>query len=378
MILINSAQSHQGLHWKIDLHGHLHEFYLKSDEALAPNDSSFPLALFTSMLKGEPVQLPVPCCETLFKNSKQIVDQFRGWFPELAVPQFVDPQTCLRSPAKNPRVGLFFTCGVDSFYSLLQNQQEITDLIFVHGFDIDLDNHELREEVSEAVREVARHFGKNLIEVETDVRKFLEQGLKLHWPYSHGAALATVAHSLSHLISKVYLASSHATPDVSKWGTHPHVDPHWSSSALQVVHEGYEATRIDKLRRIAQSAFALSKVRVCWENRSNHYNCGECEKCIRTMLAMRIAGCLNEASTFARPFEMKSLKVIDRFDEVDRYYLRENRKALAATGGDLELLKQLDAMLAPPTLMEQTLYRIGKTKRVKRFKKRLKRLRERI
>jgi hypothetical protein len=44
-------------------------------------------------------------------------------------------------PPKEERVGMFFPAGVDSFYTFLKHQEKITDLIYLHGFDVSLDNY---------------------------------------------------------------------------------------------------------------------------------------------------------------------------------------------------------------------------------------------
>lgn len=80
------------------------------------------------------------------------------------------------------RVAAFFSGGVDSFYAALTRREEISDLIFLHGFDISLDQADARRRVSTAVREVAAELGKNLIEVETDYRAHLDPSRHSDWP----------------------------------------------------------------------------------------------------------------------------------------------------------------------------------------------------
>jgi hypothetical protein len=103
-----------------------------------------------------------------------------------------------------------------------------------------------------------------------------------------GAALAAVAHALAPNHGKVYIASSYSYANVHPWGSHPLLDPLWSTDAVQIVHDIGE-TRMDKLRVVVQHPEALARLWVCWENLGN-YNCGLCEKCIRTMLALRVLG----------------------------------------------------------------------------------------
>jgi len=66
------------------------------------------------------------------------------------------------------------------------------------------------------------------------------------------------------------------------------LDPLWSSDAVEIVHDGPN-TRIEKLRLLVQYPEIMARLRVCWEN-IGKYNCGLCEKCIRTMLALRALG----------------------------------------------------------------------------------------
>jgi hypothetical protein len=104
----------------------------------------------------------------------------------------------------------------------------------------------------------------------------------------HGAALAAIALALAPNHGLVYIASTYSYADLHPWGSHPLLDPLWSTEAVQIVHDGGE-TRVDKLRLLVQYPDVLARVRVCWENLGN-YNCGLCEKCVRTMLGLRALG----------------------------------------------------------------------------------------
>jgi hypothetical protein len=46
---------------------------------------------------------------------------------------------------------------------------------------------------------------------------------------------------------------------------------------------------MEKSRLLAQFPEVLSRLRVCWANLGD-YNCGHCEKCIRTMLGLKALG----------------------------------------------------------------------------------------
>jgi hypothetical protein len=51
-----------------------------------------------------------------------------------------------------------------------------------------------------------------------------------------------------------------------------------------------------------------SIVRVCWPGWTEKYNCGRCEKCLRTMIALHIAGALGDAVTFQRSLILDNVR----------------------------------------------------------------------
>ena len=68
-------------------------------------------------------------------------------------------------------------------------------------------------------------------------------------------------------------------------GTHPLLDPGGARKMSSSSTTGCEASRLDKLELVAAEPAARHWLRVCWENRGGAYNCGRCEKCLRTMVA---------------------------------------------------------------------------------------------
>ena len=141
---------------------------------------------------------------------------------------------------KKKRVASFFSGGVDSFYTLLKHHEEITDIILVHGFDMPLWNTTLREKTSAKVKQVATHYGKNVIEVETNLRELLDP--HEDWLMAHGTALACIGHLLSANFKKIYIPSSYSHEQLVPLGTHPDLDPLWSSEALTFVRQCREAS----------------------------------------------------------------------------------------------------------------------------------------
>jgi hypothetical protein len=102
------------------------------------------------------------------------------------------------------------------------------------------------------------------------------------------------------------------------FGSHPELDPLWSSSAVRIIHYGGDRTRRQKTAAIASYAPAQKYLRVCWEHRTPELNCGECEKCVRTQLEFLTAGNLERITTF--PNGSLSER-IDRLSRLEKHLL---------------------------------------------------------
>lgn len=84
------------------------------------------------------------------------------------------PQGQIGAPrSESADVGVFFSGGVDSWLTVLANP-DITDLIYVHGFDISLDAPEVSATVERHLADAAERCGKRLRIVRTDVRDLLD------------------------------------------------------------------------------------------------------------------------------------------------------------------------------------------------------------
>jgi 7-cyano-7-deazaguanine synthase in queuosine biosynthesis len=266
--------------------------WIEADVPLADTlEWSAPLRLVKSVAEGEAASLG-RVSPLLASNLETIRDIYAAWIPGRRIPLNFELSSNIAAAASG--VSLFFSGGVDSFYSLIKHRDEVDNLVLVHGFDIPLAETKTFALAETQARDVARLFGKRLIVARTNLHweqssLYVEQPrIPCSWEMYGGAALAAVAHALAPNHGKIYIASSYSYADLDAWGSHPLLDPLWSTEALQIVHDGGE-TRMDKLRVLVRYPEALSRLRVCWENMGG-YNCGLCEKCIRTMLGLRALG----------------------------------------------------------------------------------------
>ena len=313
-------------------------FFRSNDITLTKNtEALLSVALLPCMITGRTLVAEGTISQRLLNATDAIFDFLDVLNPSLKEVGIKNLVPGAKELPQENRVGTFFSAGVDSFYTLLKHQEEITDLIFVHGFDICLDDHALRKKTSEAIREIGLKFNKRVIEVETNLRSVLDTYLS--WFHSHGAFLASVGYLLSPFFRRLYFPATHTQADADRlpWGSHPALDPLWSTETLEFVHDGCEASRIEKVTMIAESEVALKSLRVCGINPDSAYNCGRCEKCIRTMINLHIAGALDRCTTFDHPLEMKYIEKMPIYDISSRILVEENLKALESRPHDREI-----------------------------------------
>ncbi|NLE44666.1 MAG: hypothetical protein GX620_08080 [Chloroflexi bacterium] len=227
------------------------------------------------------------------------------------------------------RAGAFLSGGVDSLAILHCNRADfppdhpssIRDALFVHGFDMgglegtddELTSYEL---ALDALRPVAQDAGVNLIPVRTNVRHLLDD--VQFWIYQfHGAALASVAHAFSGRLSCVSIASDRSIADLRDKSTHPLLEPNFSSANLRVNLAGLLYSRLDRVRLISDWQVALDSLRVCTMNPPGKLNCGECEKCLRTMLQLLAVDSLDKTSVF--PYQDVLPEMLERLRLTDEH-----------------------------------------------------------
>ena len=324
----------------VTIEGETHSLYYEITEKLPMRggESTLAATLHPAMRLGAHLEIPDPVCPSLLESVETIQDVFGVWHPEFL--HRVDIEASEREPEALPddrMVGCFFSGGVDSFYSFLRHRDEIDRLIYIHGFEFPLEETELRKRVSDDMRRLAGAVGKPLIEVETNAQAFATKWVDWGEHY-FGAMLASVAHLLSPAFRKVYIPSSHNYAELAPWGSHRLTDPMWTSRSLEIVHDGCEATRFEKVRQIARDKSLLPLLRVCWlyfreDKTEEKANCANCPKCLRTMVALRILDALDDCDTFERPLDLAEVaKIPSPPSSIARCYFEESLAELEASG----------------------------------------------
>jgi hypothetical protein len=308
--------------FEIRLDGNVSHVNVISDNHLhRTGDALLAFLLPIAMATGSRLSIKDEVDERLMRSQERVQEILSFWFRNLKRVS-VDAATIRRQPGRN--VSSFFSGGVDSTYTALQHRAELTQLVFVHGFDIDHDQEALRVEISQRLGKAAGTLGIPLVEISTTLRE-LSDGF-VGWTSYHGAALAGIAHMLDSSISIV--PASHTYADVFEWGSHPLLDPLWSSGCVQVEHDGANVSRPEKIRTIVRDRDALGWLRVCYRNPDQAYNCGRCEKCLRTMLSLHALGALEQAPTFANDIDPSAVRKLRFLNRNSLAFAKENLQVL--------------------------------------------------
>ena len=213
------------------------------------------------------------------------------------------------TPPAGRGVGCFFSGGIDSFYTLLKHRDEITHLIFVHGWDIALGDRATRAMVSGRLREAAAELGKPLLEIETNARSLFD--VYTEWnKESHGTAIGSAALTLPLQLRKVFIASTWAYDHMIPHGSHPLLDPLWGTDQLEIVHDGCECHRWQKLERIMDEDIVRRYLRSCWQQKAGEYNCCSCNSCLMNMAFLRLHGVLDQFPAYDKPLDVEKLSQI--------------------------------------------------------------------
>jgi len=225
---------------------------------------------------------------------------------------------------KDPRAGMVMSGGMDSLAALrlnrlnypLEHPAYVKDSYFLHGFDIGgvvergMKFH-VFDRAKEAILKITRDAGTRLIPVYTNIRHLCDER-KLWLDSFFGAVLAAMAHSFNTRINLMFIGSSYDIPNLHPCGSHPLLDPEYSSYNMRIRHRDYELSRLEKIKIVSTWDTAFQNFRVCLANVPDRLNCGKCEKCVRTMTELTALGLLHKTRAFVED-EVTSAD-IEQFD----------------------------------------------------------------
>ena len=224
-----------------------------------------------------------------------------------------------------------FSGGVDSIATSFRHHQKRQVLVTAAGADIGLQDELGWARVKRNTQEYASRINGVSYLVTCNIQGFLNYqylddfcGPDCHWwVYAqHGIGLSSLMAIPSYLerAGICLIASTHDSTFYDKpWGSHPKIDNTVRWFGSEVSHDCYDLNRQKKIEMIygLKKDLGTPTLRVCYINEGGE-NCCECEKCLRTIVALVLVGASDDLSGFGFPIDVESLRLtlVEKFNKV--------------------------------------------------------------
>ncbi len=265
-----------------------------------PQQYSLDMAVIGSLLtwmssSHDSVVIDGPVSWTLLKNLHELQLVWSCWRPKRYHPVRFIADDVVRDQPTGAGAVVSFSGGVDSAFSVYRHSrptyptwsESLKEAVLVHGFDIPLDHVAEFERARRRAEDTLGSVGIPLRSVRTNVKRDLPQS----WVDCFGLAVSSVLVAFqTERLTGLIPSSEPYGHLVFPWGSTPVQDWMASTGAMEIRHDGAGFSRPEKIAAIAKWPEGLTNLRVCWEGPAKDRNCGQCEKCIRTMLGLRLAG----------------------------------------------------------------------------------------
>lgn len=277
-------------------------------------------------------------CPYLCERTKIPTGFLAKWFPDdFGPPPAIEAGEWGYGTSSNGRSVALLSCGIDSLATLRWNRLHVPadhpysiDSVIYFSFDPQPEPslERLRESTGarrSAVENVARVAGVTPIPVRSNLWWLIDDG----WFYAykwHGSLCASILGFFAAGFRRGYVASSHCPKVVQPHGSHPLLDPYFSSAHFSVEHDLFSMGRLEKTALVGEWREAVNYTRVCQNDSGGGENCCTCEKCIRTITTLAALGLLDNARP-AFPYADLTPELIMTIDQYDMirgqpHYLR--------------------------------------------------------
>lgn len=204
------------------------------------------------------------------------------------------------------KVCQLFSGGVDSVSTYLSIKEKNPELITIWGSDIPIENDFGWKRLEKVVKEFGKNNNSKNIILKSNFRKIYSSRkltkdfsgqIKTNWwlGIQHGIALISlvIPYAYKNKIKTIYIPASFNKYDQDvKCASYPTIDESIKFGSGNVVHEGFNYTRQDKILLISNYLKETNdkniNLKVCWEG-DDGKNCSHCEKCLRTITGLYLS-----------------------------------------------------------------------------------------
>lgn len=241
-------------------------------------------------------------------------------------------------------IGTGISCGVDCFSTIYDRfvKEQDEDYKLTHLFMLNCGWHgeygddrtiELFEKRCKQNKKAAEKIGLAFVPVDSNLHAFLyDQDDKESY-----FNLYSIMFALEKAVNKYYISNSYSYAEVSRYGytsrncdwsefADPIAIPLMQSSSLQLISDGCQYTRVEKIKNIIDWDVSKEFLNVCCRHSNDlnvdETNCSCCGKCNRTLLAI---DALDKLSDYQMVFDIEKFKknrkktikeVIDKHEKI--------------------------------------------------------------
>jgi hypothetical protein len=258
--------------------------------------------IFPIMLRGEPTHIEGTVSPSLLANLELFMRIWAIWAPDRYRPVRITADSEIEMPtANNPGLAIAaFSGGVDSCFSVLRHAKkkaggrtlQVGAGMVQHGFDIWLDSANSDVAYAGLLSDADALLGSLGIPSLPARTNF--QQMQLYWADAFATQLVSGLSLLSKRFDTALIANDIVYDFLGvRWGSHPLLNALLGSKRFEVRDDGGEFSRIEKAAFLATWPEAMRRLHVCFaaHTKGRYENCCNCEKCVRTILAFRVAGC---------------------------------------------------------------------------------------
>ena len=312
--------------------------YFEVDEAnedmLADDtyDAFVLVPLYLAMFHKQDLHICGKISKKFHQNLKWYIQKILSDFSEYLSPVNFTVEGFVQNKPKGNLIGAPISCGVDSLSTIYDHFFKCDDpddyrinALFLfncgsHGTF--KDKFTFSTFLTRVVKSAsaAKELGLPIYWVNTNLHAFWHEDstwrkFKRGHDYSHQMYLASYSCilSLQNAIFRYYMPSTYDYSQIKNFEEETHDSdlaefcesyfvPLIQTERTELIADGCQYRRVDKLKKIVDWDIAQKYLDVCWRNTPN---CGICDKCLRTLLPLEILGKLDK---FSRVFNIEQYK----------------------------------------------------------------------
>ncbi|BCM93133.1 hypothetical protein IAD21_05021 [Abditibacteriota bacterium] len=252
--------------------------------------------VFLAMMRGANLRVHAPLSPSFLRNIEELQALWSCWHRDFHLISIeVDSESESTIQASQRAISMF-SGGVDSCYTVWRHTQNrcgrralpLQTALMLHGSEIPLENTELFERARQRSQNMLSAVGVELVPLATNSLSVMPGVHRLRW-FSTMLTSSLLLFQESHTTGLVPSSLAYNELVLPHTLTPLNI-PLYSTGRFAIEYDGAAFMRTKKMSEIVEWPEVLENLRVCNRPDSADVNCGRCEKCVRTILTLRIIG----------------------------------------------------------------------------------------